>query len=104
MARFERPRRPHSKSRGGGVWGFISRLVSVLIIAAVVGVIGMFAMQAETNRPGPSQQATDFVVERGATVNTIGRGLQRAGVIRDVRVFRVALPLRAQQIGASGRI
>ncbi len=85
MARFER-----QKPRGGGFWGFISKLVSVLIVAAVVGFVGMFAMQAETSRPGPSQHATDFVVERGASVNTIGRGLQRAGVIRDARVFRAA--------------
>ena len=85
MARFERPRR-----KGGGVWGFISRLVSVLIVAAVAGFVAIFAMQTETSRPGPSQQATDFVVERGATVNTIGRDLQRAGVIRDARVFRIA--------------
>ncbi len=85
MARFERP-----KPRGMGVWGFISRLVSVLIVAAVVGFVGMFALQTETTRPGPSQQATDYVVARGATVNSIGRGLQQAGVIRDARVFRVA--------------
>jgi len=85
MARFERPRR-----KGGGVWGFVSRLVSVLIVAAVAGFVAIFAMQTETSRPGPSQQATDFVVERGATVNTIGRDLQRAGVIRDARVFRIA--------------
>ena len=85
MARFERPRRT-----SGGVWGFISKLVSVLIVAAVAGFIGMFALQTETTRAGPSQHATDYVVERGATVNSIGRGLQQAGVIRDARVFRVA--------------
>ena len=85
MARFERPKR-----RGGGVWGLISSLASLLIIAAVIGFVGLFALQAETDRAGPSQHPSDFVVERGASVTTIGRSLQRAGVIRDARVFRVA--------------
>lgn len=85
MARFER-----QKPRGGGFWGLISKLVSLLIVVAVAGFVAMFALQAETSRPGPTQHASDFIVERGASVNTIGRGLQRAGVIRDARVFRVA--------------
>ncbi|MBS0386534.1 MAG: endolytic transglycosylase MltG [Proteobacteria bacterium] len=85
MARFERPRR-----RGGGVWGFISKFVSLLIVVAVIGFVGMFALQAEITRAGPSDHVADFVVERGASVNTIGRDLQRAGIVRDARVFRVA--------------
>lgn len=101
MARFERPRR-----QGSGVWGFISRLVSALIIAAVIAFVGLFAMQSEASRPGPSQHATDYVVERGASVTTIGRGLERAGVIRDARIFRIAQFLyarnRAMQAGEYG--
>src|SRR5262249_12692645 len=84
MARFERPRR-----RGGGAWGLISTIVSLAIVACVIGFVALFALQSEAGRPGPSQQTTDFVVERGASVNTIGRGLQHAGIIRDARVFRV---------------
>ena len=51
MARFERPR----KRTGGGVWGFVSKFVSLLIVVAVIGFVGMFALQAETNRAGPSR-------------------------------------------------
>jgi UPF0755 protein len=84
MARFERQKR-----KGGGVWGLISTIASLAIVACVIGFVALFALQSEADRPGPSQGPMNFVVERGASVNTIGRGLQRAGIIRDARVFRI---------------
>jgi UPF0755 protein len=85
MARFERPRR-----RGGGVWGMISLIASAGIVVVAAAIIAMFAFQAEAGRPGPAPHPVDFVVERGASVTSIGRGLQHAGVVRDARLFRLA--------------
>jgi UPF0755 protein len=58
---------------------------------AIVGFVAAFAFQTEAERAGPAQANTDFVVERGASITTVGKALQHAGLVRDVTMFRIAM-------------
>jgi len=65
-------------------------LLSLVVVAGVVALVGFFAFSAEANRAGPAAEDTAFVVERGGSVNSIARELERAGLIRNARLFRIA--------------
>jgi UPF0755 protein len=71
-------------------------LASLAIVGAAVLLVAFFAFGAEANREGPSDAATTFVVERGASVTSIGRALESQGFIRDARLFRAAHLLYAR--------
>jgi UPF0755 protein len=86
MARQWRPQ----KSRGGGIWGFISTVTSLAIFAVAAVLVGAFAFIAESNRAGPSGAETTFVVERGQSAAGIGANLEREHQIRNALLFRVA--------------
>src|SRR5262249_27934326 len=88
MARYTRPA-PHRKS--SGPWGCISTLASFAIVVLIIGFVAMFAFQTEADREGPAQAATDFVVPEGASLTTVGRGLERAGLVRSALFFRAAM-------------
>jgi UPF0755 protein len=73
--------------RGGG---FFSVLVSLVIVGSAMALVAFFAFASEANRAGPAEAEAAFVVERGASVTSIGRDLEQAGLIRDARAFRIA--------------
>lgn len=78
--------------KGGDVLGFLASLVwtgALLALAVVVFLVW------EIHRPGPARQATEFTIERGATVMDIARQLKGKGAIRDVAVFRIASEMYA---------
>jgi UPF0755 protein len=84
MARF---RPVDGRRRRGGFFGWTTTLVAA---GAAVLALGFIAFTAEATRAGPMDQDVAFVVERGSSVSGIGRKLQREGLIRDARMFRVA--------------
>jgi UPF0755 protein len=90
MARYTRPA-PHRRS--SGPWGCISSLASLGIVALIAGFVAMFAFQTEANRAGPAAANTDFVVDQGATLTTVGRSLQSHGLVRNALLFRAAMLL-----------
>jgi UPF0755 protein len=92
MGRQWRPQ----KSRGGGIWGFISTITSLAIVAAAIVLVAAFAFIAESNRAGPSAQETMFMVERGQSAAAIGANLEREQQIRSALLFRVAMRAYAQ--------
>ncbi|MEQ1618056.1 MAG: endolytic transglycosylase MltG [Terricaulis sp.] len=71
-------------------WGLLSILIALLFVAAAALGVGAFAFNAEASREGPSNERTEIVVARGASVTGIGQQLAREGLIRDARVFRLA--------------
>ncbi len=71
-------------------WGLLSILGALLFVAAAALGVGAFAFNAEANREGPSNERTEIVVARGASVTGIGNQLAREGLVRDARVFRLA--------------
>ncbi len=73
-----------------GPWGAISVLVSLAIAIAAAALVAFFAFASQTTRAGPADADSTFVVERGASVTSIGRQLQREGLVRDGRAFRIA--------------
>src|SRR5215471_15165355 len=88
MARYTRPA-PHRRS--SGPWGCISTLASLAIVALIIGFVAMFAFQAEANREGPAQAATNFIVPEGASMTTVAKGLEHAGLVRNALLFRTAM-------------
>src|SRR5262249_34700903 len=88
MARYTRPA-PHRRS--SGPWGCISTLASFGIVVLIVGFVAMFAFQTEANRQGPAEAATDFVVPEGASMTTVAKGLEHAGLVRNALLFRAAV-------------
>jgi UPF0755 protein len=87
MARFE-PRR-----RSGGFGSFLFWLLA----AAVVAGIFVFAFfSSAISRPGPSTEDTAFVVQRGASGQSIAAALQEQNLITDPLLFRIANRLHAQ--------
>jgi UPF0755 protein len=59
-------------------------------------LVAFFAFASQAGRPGPNEADATFVVERGASVTGIGRGLQAAGLVRDARAFRISHLLYAR--------
>jgi UPF0755 protein len=62
-------------------------------LAAIAGAAALFAFFYFTSavaRPGPSEEAKAFMVERGATGADIARELEREGLIHDALTFRIA--------------
>ncbi|MFT3726435.1 MAG: endolytic transglycosylase MltG [Terricaulis sp.] len=88
MARYTRPA-PHRRS--SNPWGCVTTLLSFGIVALLIGFVAMFAFQTEANREGPAQAATDFVVPEGASLTTVGKGLEHAGLVRSALFFRAAM-------------
>ena len=67
-------------------------------LAALAGIAGIFAFAFFTSaieRPGPLSETRPFVVERGATGNSIAVQLERDGYINDALLFRIANRLYA---------
>ena len=86
MAKLWRP----LQRRGGGLWGLVSMLASLAIVGAAILLVAAFALIAEANRAGPSQEAATFVVERGQSAAAIGANLEAAHQIRSALIFRIA--------------
>lgn len=82
MARYAR----HQGRRGGGSSFFLW----ILIAGAAAVAVAFFAFASQISRAGPSAEETAFLVPNGASVTSIGRDLERSGLIRDARAFRLA--------------
>lgn len=67
---------------------FIVYGLTIAVIAAVGG--GYWAFQ-EYTKPGPLQQETLFIVERGQSAGDIAENLQAQNIIADAFLFRVSL-------------
>ncbi len=80
-----------------GPWGAISVLASLAIVVAAAALVAFFAFASQTTRAGPADTNATFVVERGASVTRIGRQLERQGLVRDGRAFRIAHMLYARE-------
>lgn len=85
MARRPHVRQAEQRRRGGGL---ASTLLWLAILAVGALAIGGFVFNTEATRPGPAAAGATFVVERGASVTSIGQALQRQGLVRDARLFR----------------
>lgn len=83
-----RNRRYNERRSAGG--GFLSSVVWLVVIAGAMALVGFFAFSSEVSKPGPSNSEATFTVERGATVTSIGRDLEEAGLVRNARAFRIA--------------
>lgn len=72
---------------------FFKALLALLLIfsilAAAAAVYGWFWLQTEVAKPGPSEQAVDFVVERGEGLASVANRLESEGLVTDVRVLRL---------------
>ena len=88
MAKLWRP--PAARRRGGGLWGFISMLMSLAIVGGAVALVGAFIFIAEANRAGPSPEASTFMVERGQSAAHIAANLEAQHQIRNALFFRIA--------------
>ncbi len=84
MARHGRRGRERTRS------GLLSVVFSLAVVGAVAALVAFFAFSSQVDRPGPHDSGATFVVERGASVTSIGRDLAAAGLVRDARAFRIA--------------
>jgi UPF0755 protein len=78
------------RRRASSSSSFTSLLVMLLVAGAAAAAVAFFAFSSQIERDGPSRQDATFVVPRGASVTSIGRDLERAGLIRNARAFRIA--------------
>lgn len=82
-----RNRRYDARRKPGG---FLSSVIWLIVIAGAMALVAFFAFSSEAGKPGPSRADATFTVERGATVTSIGQDLERAGLVRNARAFRIA--------------
>ncbi len=66
---------------------FAVRLLAFLIFLSVLGSVAGFWGYSQFTRPGPLDHDTTVIVPRGAALQEIANILERAGVIRNERVF-----------------
>jgi UPF0755 protein len=85
MVRDDRKR----KRRGGGFLDILAGLMTLAVIAMVIG-IGVFIWGVSVfNSPGPAQEESRFFVERGNGLQTIAARLAEQGLITDSNFFRI---------------
>lgn len=76
------------RRREGG--GLMSMLFWPAVLAGAGGLFAFFFFTGAAGRPGPNAVDTAFTVERGATGASVAGALERAGLIHDDMVFRIA--------------
>ena len=85
------------QQRGGAVKSFLFFVGGLaLLVALALGAGGYLAYRA-AYAPGPSEEATMMVFQRGKSVTTIAERLQEAGVIRYTELFKAAVRVRGLQ-------
>lgn len=79
----------------------LKALITIVFLLIVLGGFtagaGWFWLRNEIARPGPSQVATPFMVERGEGLARLAPRLESAGIVRDARVVRLAARLSGQE-------
>jgi len=80
-ARARRRHRPPPDHAGPASWGSSSGLLTIVLIASVVGA-GLFSIaRREFAEPGPLQADRTVIIEKGSTTEEIVDVLNREGVI-----------------------
>ena len=82
------PRVVARRRREGG--GIMSMLFWLGVLGGAAALFAFFFFTSAAGRPGPKAEATPFVVERGSTGASVAVALERAGLIHDAFVFRIA--------------
>jgi UPF0755 protein len=78
------------RTASAGSGGFLSALAFLLVIGVIAAAVAFFAFSSQIERAGPTDADKTFVVARGSSVTSIGRDLEREGLIRNARAFRIA--------------
>lgn len=78
----------------------VSVVIAVLFFGALALGAGYLWFQSETTKPGPSVEATVFVVKPGEGLGSIAARLENESLIRDKRVLRMV----SQMEGTAGQI
>ena len=79
------------------LWSKIVAVSSWFVTLAMVGLVAVFLLIVETQRPGPTgpggDQASTIVIPRGVGVSAIGEHLRAENVIRSSLTFRAGVML-----------
>jgi len=83
---------PPKRSRGARsqVVIFANFVMTTLVLVAIVALAAFYFGRMEFTQPGPLDQTTTFMVERGSGVTEIANDLERRNIISDARIFRLA--------------
>ena len=83
-----------SGERGGAVKSILSAILGLALLAAIlVGAGGYFAWR-EATRPGPLAENAVVLFAPGTSVAAIAAALEKAGAVRDARLFVAAVRVR----------
>jgi len=69
---------------------FANFVMTTLVLVALVALAAFYFGRMEFTRPGPLDQTTTFMVQKGSGVTEIANDLERRKIISDARVFRLA--------------
>ncbi|MCA9206996.1 MAG: endolytic transglycosylase MltG, partial [Planctomycetales bacterium] len=94
------PKPKRARASRSQVVVFLNFVMTVIVLAMVGIGIGLWFGKQQFDEPGPLKETALFTVRKGAGINEIARGLERAGVIADERVFSIG----ARIDGASAKL
>ncbi len=78
---------PPGKGRLRRFGGFLSAFLTLCLVVAVVGGVGIFYLKSEFEAPGRFSEDTQFSVISGQGLTGIARELETRGFISDYRIF-----------------
>ena len=87
-------KRAATTRRKGGIGGFLAAVFLLILVAAAAAG---FWVWREVTGPGPSKAETIVLLEPGSSVASISTELERAGAIRDRRLFLAAVRVHQLQ-------
>jgi UPF0755 protein len=82
----EPPRR--SKKARSQIVIFLNFLMTMVVLACVVGVAGFYYVISTYQRPGPLETNSHVIIRQGAGLVEIAQTLERNGIVSDARIFR----------------
>ena len=87
------PPPPKRRSRGSRsqIVVFMNFVLTIIILAVVIGAGAVYFGKREFDGPGPSTVASNFLVKQGAGVSEVAAQLERRGLISDARIFRIGI-------------
>lgn len=65
-------------------------IMTTLVLVAIVALAAFYFGRIEFSSPGPLDQTSTFMVQKGSGVTEIANDLERRNIISDARIFRLA--------------
>jgi UPF0755 protein len=65
----------------------LSSFMTFFVIAGIGITILIGSVYNDTQEPGPTQEPTSFVVDKGQSLKSIAQKLEREGIVRDIKII-----------------